>query len=284
MNDSGDNAKDNSLNMQESALQSSAVEASPPPMPRVNSLDAKAPLTWLSQGWKDLVNTRFRGLFYGLVFVFMGYAIVWVYATKWQLTMGLIGGFFIMGPFLCTGLYDLSRQYERSGSASLISSFTCWTRNPGSIAFFALVLTFVMIVWARVSLIVFALSSNISFPTLQGVLKMIFSFENPQFLLLWLGVGFIFASIAFAVGVIAVPMMLDRKADTFMAIFTSVRSVHANPKALYFWAFLVVLIIGVSLLAGFVPLLLTAPLIGHATWHAYRDLLEEARSDSPLET
>lgn len=253
---------------------SSAVgEELPPAVPVINSLSADAPLSWLKRGWADMVATRFQGCFYGLVFVLMGYAITWVYATKWQLTMGLIGGFFLMGPFLCTGIYDLSRQREQSGSASLLKSLTCWTRNLSSLAFFAIILTFAMIVWARVSLILFALSSNTSFPTVQGVLSQIFSLNNPQFLLLWAGVGFIFASIVFAVGVVSAPMMLDRRSDTLMAVFSSVRSLHANPKALYVWAVIVVVIIGLSLLAGFLPLLVTAPLIGHATWHAYRDLV-----------
>lgn len=248
-------------------------EELPPSMPAINSLSADAPLSWLKRGWADMVASRFRGCFYGVVFVLMGYAIAWVYATKWQLTMGLIGGFFLMGPFLCTGVYDLSRQLEKTGSASLLKSLTCWTRNLSSLAFFAIILTFCMIVWARVSLIIFALSSTTSFPTIQGVMSQIFSLNNPQFVLLWAGVGFVFASFVFAVGVISAPMMLDRKSDTLTAVFSSVRSLHANPKALYVWALLVVVIIGLSLLAGFLPLLLTAPLVGHATWHAYRDLV-----------
>jgi uncharacterized membrane protein len=251
-----------------------AQHTTSPPLPKIKKLDSQAPLNWLKKGGQDLINTRFRGVFYGLIFVFMGYAIVWVYATKWQLTMGLIGGFFLMGPFLCTGLYDLSRQHELHGSASLFKSVTCWMRNLSSIAFFAIILTFVMIVWARVSVILFALSSNTSFPTLQDFIKILFSIQNIQFLLLWCGVGFIFASIVFAISVIAVPMMLDRKTDTMMAIFSSVRSLHANPKALYFWVLIVVVVIGLSLVAGFIPLLITAPLIGHATWHAYRELLD----------
>ncbi|MFK7857603.1 MAG: DUF2189 domain-containing protein [Granulosicoccus sp.] len=244
-----------------------------PALPAIHQITGSAPISWLKRGWKDFVNTRFQGAFYGLVFVLMGYAIVWVYATKWQLTMGLIGGFFLMGPFLCSGIYDLSRQNELNGKASLASSLSCWSRNAGSLAFFAIILTFAMIVWARVSLILFALSSNTSFPTLQGALQQIFSIQNPQFLLLWVGVGCVFASIVFAIGVISAPMMLDRKSDTLAAVFSSVRSVHANPKVLYLWAVLVVVIIGLSLLAGFIPLLVTAPLIGHATWHAYRDLV-----------
>ncbi|NND90245.1 MAG: DUF2189 domain-containing protein [Granulosicoccus sp.] len=249
-------------------------ESLPPPMPAINRVPVNAPVNWLRKGWQDLLATRFQGCFYGLIFVLMGYGIIWVYATKWQLTMALIGGFFLMGPFLCTGIYDLSRQHEASGSASLLKSLTCWSRNPGSLAFFAIMLTFAMIVWARVSLILFALVSTTSFPTVKGILSMIFSLDNPQFLLLWSGVGFVFASLVFAIGVIAAPMMLDRRADTMMAVFSSVRSVHANPGALYLWALLIVVIIGLSLAAGFLPLLITAPLVGHATWHAYRDLVQ----------
>lgn len=250
-----------------------AAEELPLKLPAINRLGVDAPVNWLKKGWQDLQASRFVGCFYGLIFVLMGYAIVWIYANKWQLTMGLIGGFFLMGPFLCTGLYDLSRQRELGGKVSLLSSLSCWRRNTGSIAFFTVMLTFCMIVWARVSLILFALSASTTMPTVQGVLRQIFSFENPQFIAWWSGIGFVFASIVFAIGVVSVPMMIDRKCDTFSAVFSSVRSVHSNPKVLYLWALLVVLIIGASLLAGFLPLLITAPLIGHASWHAYRDLV-----------
>lgn len=249
-------------------------------LPVIRKVSTSAPFEWLTLGFNDFVATRFQGVFYGLVFMLMGHLIAWVYATKWQLTMGLIGGFFLMGPFLCTGLYELSRQREKTGSASLLKSLSCWLRNSSSIAFFAIILTFAMIVWARVSLILFALSSNTSFPTVQGILLQIFSFENPQFLLLWTGVGFVFASIVFAIGVIATPMMLDRSSDTLAAVFTSVRAVQKNPKALCIWAILIVVVIGLSLLAGFIPLLATAPIIGHATWHAYRDLVEAEKKDA----
>lgn len=248
-------------------------ESLPEPLPAINRIDASAPFDWLRRGWGDLKATRFKGCFYGLIFVLMGYAIVWIYATRWQLTMGLIGGFFLMGPFLSSGIYDLSRQREQSAKVSLLESMTCWTRNMGSLAFFAIILTFAMIVWARVSVILFALASTTSFPTIQGVMRQIFSLENPQFVMLWAAVGFVFASIVFAIGVISAPMMLDRRSDTLAAVFTSARSLHANPRALYVWAVLIVLIIGTSMVAGFLPLLVTAPIIGHATWHAYRDLV-----------
>lgn len=240
----------------------------------VSTVDINAPLRWLKLGWEDLIETRFKGVFYGVVFATMGYLITLQYDTKWQLTMGLVSGFFLMGPFVCAGLYGLSQQLERGQKPSLLRSLTCWRNNLGSIAFFAVILTFLMIVWARVSVILFALSSPHTFPTLQGVLGNVFSPQNPQFLLLWVCVGFVFASVVFAVGVVAVPLMLDRNRDTILAMFSSAKVLRANPKPLYLWAFLVVLIIGASLMLYFLPLIVTAPVVGHATWHAYRDLVE----------
>jgi len=127
MNDIIDTSNKASADQAGSTVPIKREDVEPPvALPTIRKVPTDAPIQWLKLGWKDFVSTRFKGAFYGLVFVLMGYAIAWVYATKWQLTMGLIGGFFLMGPFLCLGLYDLSRQYERTGKASLLSSITCW--------------------------------------------------------------------------------------------------------------------------------------------------------------
>jgi uncharacterized membrane protein len=86
-------------------------------------------------------------------------------------------------------------------------------------------------------------------------------------------VGFVFASIVFAVSVVSVPMLLDKGSDTMEAVFTSVKVLWANPAAMLVWAVSIVLILGLSLFL-FLPLLaFTAPLIGHATWRVYKDLV-----------
>ncbi len=242
-------------------------------LPVADALAPGAPLQWLVLGWRDLVATRFRGVFYGLVFAVMGAAIVTIYETQWQLTMGLTAGFFLIGPFVCTGLYELSRQHERGEPASLRKSLVCWQRNIGAIGFYAAILTFLMVVWARVSVVLFALASTTEFPTMRSMLTQIVSPSNIEFLLLWSVVGFVFASMVFAISVVSVPLMLDRRADTMMAIFSSARALATHPGPVYLWALLIVALIGASMLLWFGLLLITAPLIGHATWHAYRALI-----------
>ncbi|NLD70071.1 MAG: DUF2189 domain-containing protein [Limnobacter sp.] len=247
----------------------------PPEWPRVReNVPLAAPLRWLALGWGDLVASRFRGSFYGLVFALMGASIALIWRTQWQLTMGLTAGFFLLGPFVCTGVYELSRQLERGEGRNLPASMICWRRNLGAIAFFAAILTFLMVVWARVSVVLFALASTTEYPTMRGMIAQIVSPTNIEFLVLWVTVGFVFASLVFAISVVSVPLMLDRRTDTMMAIFTSARALATNPGPVYLWALLIVALIGVSLATWYWLLLLTAPLVGHATWHAYRALIE----------
>ncbi|MFZ9122381.1 MAG: DUF2189 domain-containing protein [Burkholderiaceae bacterium] len=230
---------------------------------------------WLAQGWKDFMQTGMRGTYYGACFAVMGFAIVMVYGTLWQATMGLTAGFFLMGPFICTGIYELSRQRERGEPLSLIKSWTAWFRNWKSIAFFAAMLTFFMVVWARVSVVLFALFAAHDYPTLQSMLSQIVSERNLEFLLVWMGVGFVFASLVFAVSVVSVPLLLDRGTDTLEAVFASARALWANPMACLVWGLLIVALIGTSLFV-FMPLLvITAPWVGHATWRAYKGLVAQ---------
>lgn len=249
-------------------------------MPEIRTIGLDAPFRWLAAGLKDMQATRLRASFYGLMFMLMGFAIAAVYETRWQLTMGLTAGFFLVGPFLFCGIYWLSRQRDREEKPSLTASLFCWKDNPASIGFFAAILTFLMVVWARVSVVIFALFSTRDFPTMQGMIFQIFSMTNTPFVIAWFGVGFVFASIAFAISVVSVPLMLDRKTDTMIALFTSVRALWTNMMPLYLWAALIVALIGASLVLSFIPLLLTAPLVGHATWRAYCDMVgEPSRKD-----
>ncbi|MGA1323320.1 MAG: DUF2189 domain-containing protein, partial [Burkholderiaceae bacterium] len=226
------------------------------------NLPLTSAFSWLKQGWSEFMCSGMRGAYYGAFFAVMGYAISYIYGSFWQATMGITAGFFLMGPFICCGVYDLSRQRERGEAQSLVKSWFSWTRNWKSIAFFAAMLTFFMVIWARVSVVIFALFASHDYPTLQSMLAQIVSVENIEFLLVWAGVGFIFASIVFAISVVSVPLLLDRDADTMMAVFASARALWANPGTCLVWGLCIVVLIGGSLLL-FMPLLvITAPWVG----------------------
>lgn len=242
-------------------------------MEQPQQLPATAAFGLLAQGWREMRETQFKGVVYGVIFVLMGYAIQTVYQHLWQMTMGLTAGFFLVGPFLCCGIYDISRQKERGYKINVSASTMSWFRNWKSIAFFAAILTFFMIVWARVSVVLFALFGAHNYPDLKDMISKIISLDNIEFLLVWSGVGFVFASLVFAISVVSMPMLLDRGSDTMESIGTSAKALWANPTAMLVWAICIVVIIGASL-AIFLPLLaITAPLIGHTTWRLYKTLV-----------
>lgn len=255
-----------------------SAEAAPDPdgqpaAARPHDVPALTPLRWVALGWNDLIETRFRGLFYGLTFAAMGIAIEAIFRHQWQLTLGLTAGFFVLGPFICCGLYELSRQRARGEMPSLGHSLTAWSRNPKSIGLFAVILTFLFVIWVRVSVVLFALLSTKDFPTLKNVIGQIVSLQNAEFLVVWALVGSAFATLAFAISVVSVPMMLDRNTDALEAIFASARALWANPAAMAVWAALIIGTVGVGLVLWLPLLALATPVIGHASWHAYRELL-----------
>ncbi len=227
----------------------------------------------LSDGWRDMRATGFKGVAYGIVFVLMGYAIAEVYRQVWQVTMGLTAAFFLMGPFICCGIYDLSRQLAQGGRADLRASLSCWARNWKSIAFFAATLTFFMIVWARISVVIFALFAKHTYPTLTDMIGNILSGGNLEFLLVWGVAGLAFASLVFATSVVSMPMMLDRDADTMESIGASAITLWNNTGAMLVWALTITVLIGFSLVFFLPSLAFTATLVGHTTWKVYKALV-----------
>lgn len=241
--------------------------------PPVRRIGFGAPLRWLRAGGRDLRRAPAASLFYGAAFALMGWLIYAVFRNAYEYAYGLTAGFLLVGPFLATGLYDISRRLQRGEPARLRDTLAAWRANAGGFGLFAIVLTVIMLVWSRASLITFALFFSDGMPQLDRFLARVLSLEHWDFVLTWFAVGGVFALIVFAVSVVSVPMMLDRGTDTVVAALTSVRALLENPAPLLFWAALIVLLIGAGFATLFLGLALTAPLVGHATWHAYRDLV-----------
>ena len=112
--------------------------------------------------------------------------------------------------------------------------------------------------------------------TLDGsAAQLFFSGSGLTFLLVFLVVGAVIAAAVFTISVVSIPMMLDRKTDFITAVLTSITAVRANPWPMLLWAALIVIFTGIGLITFYLGLAIALPLIGHATWHAYRDLVED---------
>ena len=248
--------------------------ASPSPLRR---LGGSAPFRWLAAGARDLRAAWPIALFYGTCFWFMALAVGGVFRGKPEYTMTLISGCFLVGPFLAMGLYEASRRREAGLPQDLGASLTCWDRRLGSMAMLLLVLLVLELLWGRASLVVFAVFFNTGMPTTTGVVQAVFNPENYEFLAVYTVVGGAFAGLVFATCVISIPMILDRDTDAITAGLRSIQLTLTQPGVMLLWG---ALIVGLTLAAIALPwacgLLVVAPWLGHATWHAYRGAIDPA--------
>ncbi|MEO8805773.1 MAG: DUF2189 domain-containing protein [Burkholderiaceae bacterium] len=228
-----------------------------------------APLQWLQLGWRDFMRAPLIGLFYGASFAAMGWMLLLLFRHAPAYTLALSAGFLLAGPFLCLGLYDVSRRLEHGESPRLATSLVAWRARTGTMAVFGAVLLILEMLWGRASLIVFALSFD-GMPDFKGSILALLDPENLAFIVVYLVVGGLFAGFIFAITVVAMPMILDRQTDAITAGLTSLRLCLTQPAVMLCWGAFITLLVVLAMLPGFAGLLIATPVLGHASWHAYR--------------
>jgi uncharacterized membrane protein len=233
-------------------------------------LDPGAPLRWLAAGWRDFRRAWAASLTYGIALVLFGYLITWL-AWSGGNTMALFvlaTGFILIGPVLAFGLYSISRQLEIGLRPRL---GYCLRESSGQMRnelLFALVLLVILLVWARAAAMI-----NIFVPIDEdlGLLGWV------QFLGIGSAVGAVFAAIVFTASAFSLPMMLDRDTDAITSALTSANAVLNNKGVMLIWGGLILLLVTIGFATAYVGLAIALPVIGHATWHAYRDAIAPAK-------
>lgn len=233
------------------------------------------PWVWLAEGWRDITRAPRVALGYGFGIVAASYVIVYA-LLGWgllYLLLPLAGAFFLVAPLLAVGLYEASRRLHAGLPVSLFDILAAW-RSPKQIAFFGVVLLIIHLAWVRMATLLFALFvGDAPRDVAQLVSATFFAQGGLAFLIVGTLIGAGFALVTFAVSAVSIPMLLDRDCDVITAIVVSTRTVMFNWQAMSLWAALIVAFTGFGIATGFVGLAVALPLIGHATWHAYRDLV-----------
>lgn len=229
---------------------------------------------WLHSGVTDLHLAGRASLFYGIVFATVGVIIHTIFSDNYWFLAGTTTGFFLLGPFLATGLYDISKRMEAGQAPALTPTLVAWLPNLINITLFTILLMLVFFAWTRLSMSIFAHYFNGALPTFADVIINVFTLKQPTFLLIYFSVGAVFAAFIFSISVIAMPLMLDRHASAWTAAITSLRTCARNPIPMLLWAFCIVVLIGFGLATNFLGLILTMPVVGHASWHVYRDIID----------
>lgn len=242
-------------------------------------LQASAPLRWLLRGCVDFHRCPYIGIFYGSCFFLMGHALWQVFNHAPAYVLAVSAGFLLLGPFLCLGLYAASRDLEQGRAPRLTSSLLAWRPSLASMAIFAAVLLILEMLWGRASLVVFAVTMK-TLPAGGNIAALVLESGNLEFIFAYTAVATFFGGLIFLSSAISIPMILDRETDAISAALTSFRACLQNPGVMLLWAALVAGLTVIAIVPGFLGILVIGPVLGHASWHAYREITSPAAAEA----
>lgn len=240
----------------------------------VRRIPALRPLGWLAMGWRDLMRCPLPGLLHGLALALFGAALVALAHDRFWLLAGAFSGFLLVAPILATGLYAVSRSLARGDKPSARTAFRAWTPRDGRLIVFGLLLAFAGTGWVMTSasLITGFAPGKVNTPT--DFIKFVVLADQGWLFEAWLALGAMLAAPVFASSVVAIPLLLDREIGVLGAVFTSWRVVLEHPAPMALWAGLLLGLTGLGMATALLGLIVIAPWLAHASWHAYRDLVD----------
>jgi uncharacterized membrane protein len=227
-----------------------------------NKISVSDVFHWLSLAHSDFVRTPVISLFYGVCFAICAALIalaVYLQGSHLVILPSLVI-FMLIGPFLATGMYDISWELEKGHKPTLKHSMRSITRNSTAEWGFAILLAVIMIAWSRIAALLHAL-----YPSTTGA-----SFEEfLPFLTIGTTFGVILTAVVFSISVFSLPVLMERKVDLMTAIFTSWNAVRENTGPMLVWAFIIFFGVLIGFATGGIALVYIMPILGYATWHGY---------------
>jgi uncharacterized membrane protein len=226
----------------------------------------------LAAGWRDFRACPIYGLFFAAVYVAAGLALAWAVLERGQpqwLALA-VAGFPLVGPFTAVGLYEVSRRREAGEPISwgpVLSAVRA--RGDDQILMIGFILFMAFGLWLFIAHGISAIFLSTAPIGLSGADLYL---RGPGLLMLLVGsaVGALFACALFALTVISLPILVDRKVDFMTAIIVSLGTVRSNAGVMLAWALIVAALLLLAMLPGFLGLFLVLPILGHASWHLYR--------------
>jgi uncharacterized membrane protein len=241
----------------------------------------------LSRGLDDFMAMPSHLVFLGLIYPIAGVCLAALTFSNNALPLlyPLATGFALVGPFAAIGLYEISRRRELGMEASWQDAFDV-LKSPSipSIAALGVLLLVIFLAWlttARMlyqSLFGYAVPSSYS----QFINDVLTSPQGMSLILAGNALGFVFAVVVLSISVISFPLLLDRDVGAAVAIQTSIKAVLVNPLVMAAWGLIVAAALLVGSLPLFVGLAIAMPVLGHATWHLYRRVVDpDSMADVP---
>lgn len=266
------------------------MPASPSPtyistQPRVRTIKLNQPIDWLLRAWRDVARCGWVSFAHGLALAVGGVAIVALAYDRFWLLAGAFSGFLVVAPILATSLYALSRAIERDEKVGFHvvlktwlswqnGHFSKWGNDYWCLVQFGALLGLAGTGWVMTSAALITLLTPVHISTPLEFVQHVILARNGFLFELWLALGGLLAAPIFASTAIAIPLLLDRRVTLLQAVLTSWRAVVANPLPMALWAAFIMGFTVLGLGSAMLGLIAVVPMLGHASWHAYRDLVD----------
>ncbi len=251
-----------------------------PRLPREESWHRDVPRTealeWLRAGWRDFKTERTNSLLYGgLVFVISLIVIGgMLFLGMDYLLFPALSAFMVFGPALAIGLYEKSRRLAAGEPVTLSDMVFVRPKSGYQVLYAGVMLCLLVVLWMRAAVLLYALFFGmVPFGGMGSILTTLFT-TSEGWGLLFVGslVGGLFAALSFSISAFSIPMMLDRELDAFTAMARSMAIVSNNLPIMLSWGAIVLSLFVFSVITGLLGLVIAFPVLGHATWHAYKTM------------
>jgi uncharacterized membrane protein len=233
----------------------------------------------LRLGWEDFKAVPSHAIILCVIYPVLGLVLARLalgYSVL-PLLFPLAAGFALLGPFAALGLYELSYRRERGEEASAWHA-TEVLRSPsfGAMLGLGTLLLALFVIWVATAQAIYVAAFGYeSAAGIPGFVKRVLTTHQGWWLIVvGCGTGFLFAVVALCISVVSFPLMLDRHASAADAVLTSLRVVMRNPVPMAAWGLIVAVLLVIGSLPFFLGLAIVIPLLGHATWHLYRKVIE----------
>jgi uncharacterized membrane protein len=260
-------------------------DTAPNGLPVVRTIELLRPMQWLVLAWRDIAHCGWISFAHGLALSLIGLVILTLAHDRFWLLAGALSGFLVVAPVLATSLYALSRALERKEKADIHvvlktwlnwqnNHFNKWGNDYWCLVQFGALLALAGTGWLLTSAALITLLAPVPITTPIDFIQQVVLAKNGFLFELWLGLGGLLAAPIFASSAVAIPLLLDRRVTLKQAVLVSWQTVLVNPLPMAFWA---ALIMGFTLLglgSALLGLIAVVPMLGHASWHAYRDLID----------
>jgi uncharacterized membrane protein len=237
-------------------------------------------------GWSDLVRNPLPGLAHGVLITAFGWLLLWAARDKFWLLAGAFSGFLIVAPVLATGLYHVSRSCSNGRCVGMGDVISLWRSGDGRLVRFGLLLGLAGTGWVLTSAGLITLWSPEPINKPIDFLRHVVLVRDIGLFEVWMLLGALLAAPVFASTVVALPMLVDTSVPVSMAVSESWRAVANYPVPMAVWAVLLGLLVGFGMVTGLLGLVVVIPVVAHASWHAYCDLVGSrpvSSLDAPLQ-